>query len=60
VIFDLYSEGAGRISEEGMMGIMGALYRMYYQNAYAREVQQKVSLYPSFPVMAPAHGHLFA
>jgi hypothetical protein len=41
-MFELYSDGDGRISEESMLAMLRAMYRMYYQNSYDKEVQRKV------------------
>lgn len=42
VMFQLYSDGDGRISEESMLTMIHAMYRMYYQNSYSKEIQWKV------------------
>jgi hypothetical protein len=46
-MFELYSDGDGRISEESMLTMLRGMYRMYYQNSYDKEVQRKVDPHSS-------------
>lgn len=44
MMFKLYSDGDGRISEESMLTMIHTMYRMYYQNSYCKEIQRKVQV----------------